>query len=90
MSPEESSARALSGSQASTVGGTSAEVPADHDLYLRARGGNGEDGGYGGNGKDGCRGSNGSSATQSSEATVRNIQTNHPNLSNQALWKHQI
>lgn len=50
-----------------TVG--SRHVSVGEDLFLSARGGDGEDGGTGGDGKAGSKGYKGQSATQHSEAT---------------------
>jgi hypothetical protein len=47
----------------------SRHVSVGEDLFLSARGGNGEDGGTGGDGKTGSRGYNGQGATQHSDAT---------------------
>ena len=47
----------------------SRHVSVGQDLFLSARGGDGEDGGTGGDGKTGSKGYNGQDATQDSDAT---------------------
>jgi hypothetical protein len=59
-----------SGFNATDRSGHLTYVQAGHDLFLSARGGDGENGGIGGDGQIGIRGSPGQDATRYSEATV--------------------